>query len=223
MDTSANTGASEIQPRKRKRNAKATRDELLQAATEEFANKGLAGARVEEIAARTATSKHMIYYHFGSKEELYTAVLARAYDQFRSAESATDYTAMAPAKALAQLVGNTFDVHAGQPQIVRIIMAENINRGENIVRIDSFEQRDLALATMRDILDRGAADGSMRQGLDALQIHLTVSALCFHYIANAHTFGHVFGIEAHARQALATRRAEVIDTVMLRCLVSAGQ
>ena len=110
---------------RRKRNSRATRDELLAAATEEFAEKGLAGARVEEIAARTATSKHMIYYHFGSKEGLYSAVLERAYGEFRLAEGATDYDALAPLDALAILVGTTFDIHATHPQTVRIILAEN--------------------------------------------------------------------------------------------------
>ena len=52
---------------KRQRDAEATREEVLKAAITEFAEKGLHGARVEEIAARTATSKHMIYYYFGSK------------------------------------------------------------------------------------------------------------------------------------------------------------
>ena len=48
---------------------------ILQVATAEFADKGLAGARIDEIAALTSTSKRMIYYYFGSKEGLYVAVL----------------------------------------------------------------------------------------------------------------------------------------------------
>lgn len=206
-----------VHTKRRRRSSKVTRDELLTAATEEFAEKGLAGARVEEIAAHTATSKHMIYYHFGSKEGLYTAVLERAYSEFRLAEGATDYDALPPARALEQLIGNTFDVHGAHPNIVRIIMAENINRGEHIAGIDSFDQRTLALDTMRRILDRGAADGSLAKGLDALQVHLTVSALSFHYFANAHTYGHVFGLNPHEKDAIARRRDEVIKTVMARC------
>jgi len=49
--------------------------EILSVATLEFAGKGLAGARIDEIAAATRTSKRMIYYYFGSKEGLYVAVL----------------------------------------------------------------------------------------------------------------------------------------------------
>ncbi len=203
---------------RRKRDSEATRAELLEVATEEFAEKGLAGARVEEIAARTATSKHMIYYHFGSKDGLYRAVLERAYDEFRLAEGAVEYDSLPPVEALAALVGATFDVHATHPQVVRIIMSENINHGQQIRSIDSFEQRSLAVETMRRILERGAADGSMHAGLDPLQVHLTVAGLSFHYIANVHTFGHVFEIDAHSKAQLAARREEVIATVLGRCL-----
>ena len=51
---------------------------ILEVATREFSDKGLAGARIDEIAAATRTSKRMIYYYFGSKEGLYVAVLEEA-------------------------------------------------------------------------------------------------------------------------------------------------
>jgi AcrR family transcriptional regulator len=212
-----NSVAQAATQERRKRDASATRAELIAVATEEFAEKGLAGARVEEIASRTATSKHMIYYHFGSKDGLYRAVLEQAYEEFRVAEGSVDYDGLPALEALSVLVGATFDVHAAHPAIVRIIMAENINCGQQIRSIDSFEQRELAVDTMRRILDRGAADGTLRSGLDPLQIHLTVSALCFHYIANVHTFGHVFEFDAHSPDQMITRRNEIIATVISRC------
>jgi AcrR family transcriptional regulator len=89
--------------KRKQRDAEATSEAILQVATEEYARVGLHGARVEEIASRTATSKHMIYYYFGSKEGLYSAVLTKAYGDFRSAESATDYDTMRPDDALRAL------------------------------------------------------------------------------------------------------------------------
>ena len=209
--------AQAVAKERRKRDASATRAELIAVATDEFAEKGLAGARVEEIAMRTATSKHMIYYHFGSKDGLYRAALEQAYEEFRVAEGAVNYDDLPALEALAALAGATFDVHAAHPAIVRIIMAENINRGQHIQLIDSFEQRELAVDTMRRILDRGAAEGTLKSGLDPLQVHLTVSALCFHYIANVHTFGHVFEIDAHSAEQMRVRRDEIIATVLSRC------
>lgn len=200
------------------RDAEATRASILDVALEEFSEKGLAGARVDEIAARTATSKHMIYYHFGSKDGLYSAVLARAYEQFRLAEGSVDYASLDPVEALRRLAGATFDVHADNPQIVRIIMGENMNRGIHMDSLDSFEPRKIALGTLSSILDRGIAQGVFRQDLEPLQIHLTISALSFHYIANRHTFGFVFEHDVEDPKNMESRRTEVIETLIARCL-----
>ena len=68
-----------VDSRTRTRDADRTQREILEVATQEFAEHGFAGARVDEIAARTRTTKRMIYYYFGSKERLFVAVLERAY------------------------------------------------------------------------------------------------------------------------------------------------
>src|SRR5262245_26759011 len=73
-------------PPDRVRDAARTRQEILDVATAEFAAHGYHGARVDEIAALTRTTKRMIYYHFGGKKQLYIAVLERAYVRIRSAE-----------------------------------------------------------------------------------------------------------------------------------------
>ena len=77
--------ADAVQP-ERTRDAERTRAELLAVATEVFAEQGLSGARVDEIAERTRTTKRMIYYYFGGKEQLYRAVLEAAYLGIREAE-----------------------------------------------------------------------------------------------------------------------------------------
>ena len=67
-------------PRKsRKNNPEKTRENILQEAIVEFVQQGLSGARVDAIAERIHTSKRMIYYYFGSKEQLYVEVLEKLY------------------------------------------------------------------------------------------------------------------------------------------------
>jgi TetR/AcrR family transcriptional regulator len=61
----------------RTRNPDRTRTRILSAALKEFAAKGFAGARVDEIARRAAINKRMLYHYFGGKEELFRAVLRR--------------------------------------------------------------------------------------------------------------------------------------------------
>lgn len=201
------------------RDAEATREEILAAATEEFADKGLFGARVEEIAARTATSKHMIYYYFGSKDGLYSAVLERAYAGFRAAEIALNYDELDPIEALAALVGNTFDVHIANPQTIRILMSENLDRARHAREIDHDAQRQLVISTTRTILDRGVQAGLFRGDVDALQFHLMISAFSFFFVGNQHTFGTVFKLDMADPAVIAGQRAEFIETMLSRCRV----
>ncbi|MBC8161535.1 MAG: helix-turn-helix transcriptional regulator, partial [Roseiflexaceae bacterium] len=77
---------------------------ILEVATAEFAEKGLSGARIDEIAAATKTSKRMIYYYFGSKEGLYVAVLEESYRRMRAIESEQHLEDLAPEAALRKLV-----------------------------------------------------------------------------------------------------------------------
>jgi AcrR family transcriptional regulator len=205
--------------RRKARDAEATREEILKAAMEEFARVGLHGARVEEIAARTATSKHMIYYYFSSKEGLYATVLEKAYAEFRSAESAVDYESLSPEEALRTLIGITFDSHQKNPHVIRLIMSENLDRGRHIREIDQFPQRRLVLETLQRMIERGKADGIFREDIDPLQLHTSLSALCFNYVSNRHTFGYIFAIDYDDPQVVAARREEVIRTLLARCLV----
>ena len=103
---------------------------ILEVATAEFAAKGLSGARIDEIAAITKTSKRMIYYYFESKEGLYVAVLEEAYRRIRQIEQQLHLEDLGPEAALRKLVGFTVDYQWNNPDFVRLVMNENIHRGE---------------------------------------------------------------------------------------------
>ena len=203
--------------RKRPRDADATREQVLQAAIQEFAEKGLYGARVEEIASRTSTSKHMIYYYFSSKDGLYAAVLDRVYADFRLVEDGADPELGDPIETLAALVGNAFDTHVENPHRVRILMSENLDRGRHAQTMDHGRQRRLVLTTTQKVLDRGVALGVFRAKIDALQLHMSISALSFYFVSNAYTFSHVFEYDMADPAIRSARRAEVIETILSRC------
>lgn len=185
---------------------------------QEFSEKGLHGARVEEIAARTATSKHMIYYYFGSKEGLYSAVLIRAYEDFRRVEASVDYSALDPVEAVRMLASKTFDAHVFNPHVIRILMSENLDKGRHVEKADHTGQRALVLGTTADILSRGVEAGIFREDVDALQFHMNVSALSFFSVANRYTFGQVFQFDMCDPDFIERRRSEVVETMLARCL-----
>lgn len=188
--------------------------DILEVAQREFVEKGLSGARVDEIAARTATSKRMIYYYFGDKAGLYRAVLERAYAGIRDIEGTLDRS-LSPREALATHVGMTFDYHADNPDFVRLVMVENIHFAQHLKQSRELAERNFSvIAMIRTIYERGVAEGIFRAGLDPLDIHLTISALCFYNVSNRATIKEVFGHDMGALQARNARRAVVVDTML---------
>src|SRR3954463_11580304 len=95
----------------RRRDADRTREEILQVAAREFADRGFAGGRVDEIAEQTRTTKRMIYYYYGSKEHLFLAVLGPAFAEIRPPEQTLDVDHLDPVAAFRRIAELTFDHH----------------------------------------------------------------------------------------------------------------
>ncbi|MFM7331649.1 MAG: TetR/AcrR family transcriptional regulator [Brachymonas sp.] len=192
-----------------------TMAEILEVATQEFAQKGLAGARIDEIAERTRTSKRMIYYYFESKEGLYVRVLEEAYQRVRAIEAELHLGDLAPEQALRRLVEFTFDHHAGNEDYIRLVMGENINRAQFLMQSKSIQSLNVpALEAITRLYERGVQQGIFRKGLTALDIHATISALSFFNVGNRHTFGTIFKYDPSAKTAHAKRRTQVVETVV---------
>jgi AcrR family transcriptional regulator len=177
----------------RQRDAERTRREILDVATREFAESGYSGARVDEIAERTRTTKRMIYYYFGSKERLFVAVLERAYATIRAAEQTIEVDHLDPVDAVRRLAELTFDHHESHPEFSRLVSIENIHRAEHIAgRGDFAGLNSPAIELLERILTRGRADGSFSRQIDAVDLHMVISAFCVFRMANRHTFGAIF-------------------------------
>ncbi|QFU89197.1 TetR/AcrR family transcriptional regulator [Amycolatopsis sp. YIM 10] len=177
----------------RQRDKERTRADILAVATSEFADKGYTGARVDEIAARTSTTKRMIYYYFGGKEQLYVAVLEQAYSAIRALEQQLDVDHLEPEDAIRQLAELTFDHHEAHPDFIRLVSIENIHRAEHIARSEVLSGlANPALDVLTRILSRGRAAGRFRTDVDALDIHMVISSYCVFRLANRHTFAAIF-------------------------------
>jgi AcrR family transcriptional regulator len=182
-----------VPPGDRTRDADRTRAEILAVATAVFADQGYSGARVDEIAARTRTTKRMLYYYFGSKEGLYLAVLERAYAGIRELEQQVDIEHLAPTEAMRQLAEITFDHHEAHPDFIRLVGIENIHRAEHLARSAVLDRlASPALEVLTGILERGRAAGEFREDVDALDVHMVISAFCVFRIANRHTWQAIF-------------------------------
>ncbi len=189
--------------------------DILKVATAEFADKGLSGARIDEIAAATRTSKRMIYYHFGSKEGLYLAVLEASYQRIRDIETGLHLEDLAPEDALRKLVAFTFDYQHDNEDFIRLVMNENMHRGEYLAQSKTIQQLNVpAINAVQRVYQRGVQAGVFRQGLDPTDLHMSISALCFFNVANRHTFSLIFKRDLEAPAALRARRDSIVEMIV---------
>jgi AcrR family transcriptional regulator len=192
-----------------------TMADILVVATREFAEKGLAGARIDVIAEAMRTSKRMIYYYFGSKEGLYVAVLEDAYRRIRHIESGLQLDDLEPEAALRRLVGFTVDYQLANPDFIRLVMTENIHRGEFLQRSKAIQRLNVpAIDGLRRVYERGLAAGVFRTGIDPVDLHMSISALCFFNVANRHTFAFIFRRDLESAAGIAARRDSIIEMVV---------
>jgi AcrR family transcriptional regulator len=178
----------------RLRDAARTRAEILEVATAEFAAHGYHGARVDEIAALTRTTKRMIYYHFGGKKQLYIAVLERAYVRIRSAERDVRVDDLDPVTAIRRIAEVTFDHHEAHPDFIRLVSIENIHNAEHVKELVALvDLGGPVISLLDEILEHGRSANVFRDDIDAIDVHMMISAFCFFRVANRHTFGAIFG------------------------------
>lgn len=202
-------------PEPRTNDPERTMADIIEVATREFAEKGLAGARIDVIAEAMRTSKRMIYYYFGSKEGLYIRVLEEAYRHIRAIETELHLEDLAPEDALRRLVGFTVDYQLANPDFIRLVMTENIHRGEYLAQSKLIQKLNVpAIEGLRGVYERGVRAGVFRSGIDAVDLHMSISALSFFNTANRHTFALIFKRDFDSPAAIVARRDSIIEMIV---------
>ena len=206
----------------RRRDADRTKAEILEVAQREFARQGYAGARVDEVAALTRTTKRMIYYYFGGKENLYIAVLEKAYAEVYTAEAAIDVEHLAPIEAIRTLAQLTFDHHEAHQDFIRLVSIENIHRAEHLRQSEALVNLGAPVIDLISrILDAGRASGDFDTPADAIDVHMMISAFCCFRISNQHTFGTLFRRDLIAPEHRARYRT-MVGEMTVAYLTGAG-
>ncbi|MGQ8633434.1 TetR family transcriptional regulator [Agrobacterium sp. DKPNP3] len=218
--TATSKGTAETRPAKR--DPEGVRRDILSVAMEEFSQNGLSGARIDEIAARTRTSKRMIYYYFTDKESLYQHVLQEAYSKIRGGESDLQLDDLEPVAALDKLCRFTFDHHRRNPAFIRMVMIENIHHGRHMQSSETIRQLNRpAIDALESVLVRGQKSGVFRQGVDPLELHWQISALSFFNVSNAATFSFIFGDSLFTDDGQETLSRHASDMVLRYVLAPA--
>nr|WP_245436499.1 TetR/AcrR family transcriptional regulator [Mesorhizobium tamadayense] len=197
------------------RDAEATQKRILAAAKQEFAKKGLGGARVDDIAERAKANKRMIYHYFGSKEDLFQRVLEDAYVDIRTAEQKLELDHLDPKDALERLVRFTWKYYLDNPEFLTMVNSENLHKARHLKKSKVVQDISRRLVTMVDtILERGVKQGLFREGIDPVQLNITIAAIGYYYLTNRFTGAIIYELDLMSRQALDTRLQFNIDTIM---------
>jgi TetR/AcrR family transcriptional regulator len=189
-----------------------SRPVLLQAARAAFAEGGLEGARVDDIARRAGINKQLVYHYFGSKDGLYTAVLEAVYHEIREQEAALKLDTLPAEEAMRKLIEFSFDYLAKTPDFVRILSDENAHQGRHLKGSAAVAEMNRPIIELiRKTLARGVEEGVFRRGLDPFHVYLSIAGMSFFYFANIHRLARAFSRPLATPAALDERRAHIVD------------
>ena len=194
------------EPKKRPRNPGDTKRRILAAAKAEFAKKGLGGARVDDIAARAKANKRMMYHYFGNKDDLFAQVVEDTYGEFREREAALELDGLEPIAAVKALIAFIWKYFIDNPEFITLVNSENLHKARHIKKSERMlEMSRSFVGRMQHLLDRGAKAGFFREGLDPVQVNISIAAVGYYYLTNRFTGSIVFERDLMSEEALATR------------------
>jgi AcrR family transcriptional regulator len=197
------------------RDPERTRAAILAAATQEFTANGLTGARVDAIASRARVNKRMIYHYFGDKEGLYLAVLEATYASIRVAELELHLTDRDPVDGMRELVLFTWRYFLAHPEFLSLLGTENLHKAAYLKRSKRIRELHSPLVGMISaLLERGARTRVFREGVDPVELYITIAALGFFYLSNRHTLSTIFGRDLSAPKSIAVRGDHIVDVVL---------
>ena len=157
----------------------------------------------------------MIYYYFGSKEQLYVECLVKLYGDIRKTEQSLDLEKLPAEQAIRRLAEFTFDHHDRNVDFVRMVCTENIHYGEYVKKSPAIrEMSSLVLQALGSTLERGVQEGVFRPGIEVIDLHMLMSSFCFYRVSNRHTFGDIFQIDLGEEQVKQRHRQMICDVVL---------
>ncbi len=197
-----------------RRDPDASRQRILAAATEVFAAQGLDGARVDDIAERSDINKRMLYHYFGSKDELFAAVLYALYEDICGQSAALDLHADPPLEAINRLVDFAVDFYLDNPHAITLLNDENLHKARHLAKSGRVRAIHKPFEEMIDaVLKRGAASGELNSGLNAAELYITIVGLIYYYLSNGHTLSLVYGRDLYSPKELRARRQHMHDVI----------
>jgi len=197
----------------KERNADRSRAAILDAAERLFATKGYDATSLNEVGAAAGVSRGTPGYFFGSKSDLYQAVLDRCFTEVRDAVRAGRARALASGESsetiLAGAVSDYFDFLAARPNFVRLIEREALGGGGLLEGVNHLSAGQEALAAISAELGLDDAPSG-----EAAQLLLSIIALCWFPLVHARTVAPAVGVNLEDSNDFLRRRSHVVKLVL---------
>lgn len=201
--------------KKRIRNPQLTRLHIIDAALNEFAERGYDGARVDAIAVQSKTNKSLIYRYFESKEALYIACLTKTYEDMRTSQHEIQFDEPNPAESMRKLVESTFDTFAKNPRLVRILTHENVQNARFLKQLLNVKLLYTPLMDkMAYVLKIGQESGVFRKEVDIKNLYISISSLGYFYFSNTYTLSVVLDEDLSKKRNIQKQRKQAVEMVL---------
>lgn len=175
----------------------------------------MAGARVDAIAERAQANKRLLYHYFGNKEELYRAVLTEAYAEIRAGERELNLDALAPDEAMDKLVRFTFRHFLANPWFVSLLATENLQNAAVLKTLPDIPAlHSPFVGQIKRILEAGRGKGIFRDGVDPVQLYISIAGLGYFYVSNMQTLSVIFERDLSATSPVQEREAQIVQMVL---------
>ena len=207
---------------KRIKDSQKSKEDILIAAELQFAEKGIYGTRIDEIAENANINKRMIYEYFGSKEELYKAVLRAVYSRLSQKEILVLSEDLSCIDAMKKIVTLYFDFLSENPSYVNLILWENLNKGKYIQDIDFTKIKDPTFDLLRKVISKGKNEGVFKSQIDSEQVILSLLTYTFSYFSNRYTLSKLVGRKLDNEENIKKRVEDVTDMFLSYLCVNRG-
>ena len=191
-----------------------TQNNILSAAEVIFSQKGLFGARIDEIAEAAGCNKRMIYAHFGSKEGLYTAVLDSVYSKLSITEEQLLSEELSPSETVRLYIKLLFNFLKDNPTFIKMVMWENLNEAKYMRMSNASNLKNASVKVLEKVLKQGMAQGIFKEDINIKEIIISINMFCFSCFSNVYTMTDIMNIDFFNPEELELRLLSVTDMIL---------
>lgn len=198
----------------KERNPEKSKQRILQAAEQEFAQKGFFGARVDEIAAAAQINKRMLYAYFEDKENLYKQVLFQVYGRMEAVERQLVARQLQGKQLVEEIIRSYFDFLQSNPTFVNILMWENLNQGKYLQGLESSRIERSTIRYFVEQLQWGKENGIFQSNIDPWHTAVSLITTCFANFSNQYTLSKLFHTDMAGENWIQQRKEHTVQLML---------